>query len=93
MADPQLARIETLLQTQEFSRNERHTQVCERLSAIETKQDAFKEYQVECDAERKDLSGRVISLEGFKRNILVLATSITSIGAFGISAFLDWMKK
>jgi len=38
-------------------------EILARLQRMETKQDAFKEYQQECDKERKDISDDVLQLK------------------------------
>lgn len=40
-----------------------HTDIIQRLSIIETKQDAFKEYQENCELDRKEIADRVLIIE------------------------------
>lgn len=58
-----ITRIENNLSKAADKHDQRHTEVLQRLTVIETSQKGFQKYQEECDNDREDYRKRIESLE------------------------------
>lgn len=72
---------------------DRHLEVVQRLTAIETTQGETMRYQVKCDLDRTDLEKRTSSLENFRKSLLVIVTSVSGVMAFVVTTAVEWFKR